>query len=111
MCQSSAPYRTIGKQFFTTRDASIGGLTKPVSLSIARSENREALPFLILASIVKEFFNDWCNSIPTCVKDSFWVIFELQNSTDRLVDGLLGENTIRWHLSGLNRNLHWLAYS
>ena len=33
------------------------------------------------------------------------------NSIDILVGGLLGEKTIRWHLSGLHRNLHWLAYS
>ena len=50
--------------------ASINGHTKPVSLSIARSENKEALPFLILASIAKELFRDWFNSIPTCVMDS-----------------------------------------
>ena len=29
-----------------------------------------------------------------------------------ILDGsLLGEKTITLHLSGLNRNLHWLAYS
>ena len=81
MCQNSTPYMTIGKQTFaskgylfknlSTRDANVDGLTKPVSLSISRNENKEALPFLILASIDKDLFRDWCNSIPTCVMDSF----------------------------------------
>ena len=53
---------TIGKQIFSTRDASTDGLTKPVSLSIAKSENKEALPFLIRASIAKVLFRDCvCN--------------------------------------------------
>lgn len=45
LCHNSAPYKTTGNDTFSTRDDNMDGLTNPVSLSIAKTENRDARPF------------------------------------------------------------------
>ena len=57
-----------------------------------------------------ELFMDWCNSMPTCVIDSFWWIKAGPNFTDIQTGGLL-LYMIKWNLDGLNKNLHLLEYS
>ena len=86
------------------------GLTKFVFCSIASMEKSEDLPFWIRAFIALELFIDVWSSIPTCVAESFWVIFAGPNLTIRFEGGRFREKTTILHLVILNEKPHFLEY-
>ena len=67
LCQSSAPYKTVGKHTLSLMDARMDGLVQPVPLSIESTENRDARPFWMRAFTAHDLFIDWFKSMPTCV--------------------------------------------
>ena len=69
LCQSSAPYKTVGKHTLSVMGARMDGLVQPVPLSIENTENRDARPFWMRAFTAHELFIDWFKSMPTCVTD------------------------------------------
>ena len=83
LCHNSAPYNTVGKQTFSKIEERMTGLTKFVFCSIASMEKSEDHPFWIRAFIAFELFMNVWSSIPTCVAESFWVIFASPNLTIR----------------------------
>ena len=54
LCQSSAPYRTVGKHTFSVIDERIDGLIQHVLFSIDRTENSH---FILLIVLMRYFYS------------------------------------------------------